>query len=109
MGAAIQCNGELPRTGTASHSALLSAAAPALRPHQLSIPPPCLPRTPLQVIDVEGGLLQNVITFPPEGAFIVDSAVSTAGPQRTEFQFNAATLKLPAGRKLPLPPFGKGW
>ncbi|PRW59761.1 cytochrome P450 [Chlorella sorokiniana] len=62
-----------------------------------------------QVVDVEGGLLQNVITFPPEGAFIVDSAISTAGPQRTQFQFNAATVKLPAGRKLPLPPFGKGW
>lgn len=62
-----------------------------------------------QVIDVEAGWLQNVITFPPEGAFIVDSGISTAGPQRTEFQFTAATLKLPAGRKLPLPPFGKGW
>lgn len=63
----------------------------------------------LQVIDVEGGCLQNVITFPPEGAFIVNSSISIAGPQRTEFQFNAATLKLPGGRALPLPPFGKGW
>ena len=58
---------------------------------------------------MEGGWLQNVITFPPEGAFIVDSSIAIAGPQRTEFQFGAATLKLPAGRVLPLPPFGKGW
>ncbi|GFH25952.1 cytochrome P450, partial [Haematococcus lacustris] len=38
-----------------------------------------------QVIDVQAGLLQNVITFPPEGAFIVDSDISLAGPQRVQF------------------------
>ncbi|KAG2447547.1 hypothetical protein HYH02_007471 [Chlamydomonas schloesseri] len=62
-----------------------------------------------QVIDVAGGYLQNVITFPPEGSFIVDSSLAVEGPQRVAFSFNAAGLKLPAGRKLGLPPFGKGW
>lgn len=27
----------------------------------------------MQVIDVDAGRLNNVITFPPDGAFIVDS------------------------------------
>eukprot|EP00955_Chlamydomonas_euryale_P113154 366197-Chlamydomonas_euryale.AAC.24 len=40
----------------------------------------------LQVIDVEEGRLQNVITFPPEGAFVVDSQLSSAGEQRCEFK-----------------------
>ncbi|GLC41136.1 hypothetical protein PLESTB_001795200 [Pleodorina starrii] len=55
------------------------------------------------------GFLQNVITFPPEGAFIVDSSLAVAGRQRVEFGFTAAKLKLPGGRALGLPPFGKGW
>lgn len=66
-----------------------------------------------QVIDIgsggSGGYLQNVITFPPEGSFIVDSSLAVEGPQRVAFSFNAATLKLPGGKKLGLPPFGKGW
>ncbi len=67
-----------------------------------------------QVIDNGGSggsapYLQNVITFPPEGAFIVDSSIITDGPQRTAFTFNSAKLKLPGGRALGLPPFGKGW
>ncbi|KAL4429336.1 hypothetical protein ABPG77_005110 [Micractinium sp. CCAP 211/92] len=62
-----------------------------------------------QVIDVDGGTLQNVITFPPEGAFIVDSGISISGEQRTDFKFRSATLKLPKGRRLRLPPFGQGW
>ncbi|KAJ9527872.1 hypothetical protein QJQ45_005520 [Haematococcus lacustris] len=62
-----------------------------------------------KVIDVQAGLLQNVITFPPEGAFIVDSDISLAGPQRVQFRFRAAKLKLPGGKALGLPPFGKGW
>lgn len=53
--------------------------------------------------------LQNVITFPPEGAFIVDSSIQADGPQRTAFSFTSAKLKLPGGRALGLPPFGKGW
>eukprot|EP00873_Tetraselmis_striata_P036818 jgi/Tetstr1/457082/TSEL_043743.t1 len=61
-----------------------------------------------QVIDVEGGTLQNVITFPPDGAFIVTSGVSVAGPQRMDFKFSAAKLKLPK-RDIPFPPVGQGW
>ncbi|GLI63932.1 hypothetical protein VaNZ11_007073 [Volvox africanus] len=69
-----------------------------------------------QVIDTDsssnGGsssYLQNVITFPPEGAFIVDSSLTVAGRQRVEFGFTGAKLKLPGGTTLGLPPFGKGW
>ncbi|KXZ51695.1 hypothetical protein GPECTOR_11g145 [Gonium pectorale] len=71
-----------------------------------------------QVICMEGsngtggsseGFLQNVITFPPEGAFIVDSSLAVAGGQRMDFSFTAAKLKLPGGKALGLPPFGKGW
>ena len=58
---------------------------------------------------MEGGTLQNVITFPPEGAFVVDSSIQVASDQRTEFKFSSATLTLPAGRALRLPPFGQGW
>lgn len=58
---------------------------------------------------MDAGWLQNVITFPPEGQFVVDSTIATAGPQRTEFKFSAAMLQLPAGRRLGLPPFGQGW
>lgn len=63
----------------------------------------------MQVIDLASSSLQNVITFPPEGAFIVDSAVRVAGTQRVDFKFSAAGLKLPGGRRLPFPPFGQGW
>lgn len=62
-----------------------------------------------QVVDLEKGRLQNVITFPPEGAFIVDSAIAAEGAQRVNFQFDAAKLKLPGGRELKVPPVGKGW
>jgi hypothetical protein len=31
------------------------------------------------VIDTGAGLLQNVITFPPGGAFIVDSGIAVGG------------------------------
>lgn len=83
-------------------------------PCQPSHPPAHLPTHPSpahhsQVIDVEAGTLQNVITFPPEGAFVVDSSIADAGPQRTEFAFTGATLQLPRGRRLSLPPFGRGW
>lgn len=70
--------------------------------------PPHTPTPCAQVIDVPSSTLQNVILFPPEGAFIVDATISTEGPQRTQFQFSSATLKLP-NRSLKLPPFGKGW
>eukprot|EP00798_Chlamydomonas_sp_ICE-L_P026148 gene26148-11872_t len=51
----------------------------------------------------------DVITFPPEGAFIVDSSISVEGEQRTSFQFTSATIKLPNDKDIKLPPFGKGW
>lgn len=62
----------------------------------------------LQVIDLPQGKLNNVIEFPPAGAFVVDSSLSVAGPQRLEFAFNGATLRTDR-RTFTLPPFGKGW
>lgn len=62
-----------------------------------------------QVIDVAGGSLQNVITFPPEGAFVVDSGIAVSGPQRVDFKFSGARVELPRGRRVALPPFGSGW
>lgn len=62
----------------------------------------------LQVIDVESSTLQNVITFPPDGAFIVSSGISVAGRQRTDFKFEAAALKVNSNT-IPFPPFGQGW
>lgn len=61
-----------------------------------------------QIID-KAGTLQNVIEFPPEGSFVVNSSLDWQGNGRTNFKFTAATLNLPKGRKLKLPPFGQGW
>jgi hypothetical protein len=61
-----------------------------------------------QVIDVENETLQNVITFPPDGAFVVNSGISVENEQRVNFKFKACTLKLP-NRDIQLPPFGQGW
>lgn len=62
----------------------------------------------LQVIDATEGWLQNVITFPPKGAFIVNSSLEVAGDQRMQFKFANAVFKV-NGRSFSLPPFGKGW
>ena len=68
-----------------------------------------------QVIDVEAGSLNNIITFPPGGLFNVDSDISADGAQRTNFQFTAAALTvgepfpLLGGRTFNLPPKGQGW
>ncbi len=62
-----------------------------------------------QVIDLDQKRLANVITFPPEGSFVVDSELVSSGKQRCLFNFRAAEIKLPKGRTLKLPPFGKGW
>ena len=62
-----------------------------------------------QVIDMKAGRLQNVITFPPEGAFVVESTAMAQGPQRTAFKFQSAKLKLPNNKSIQLPPFGQGW
>ena len=64
--------------------------------------------TGLQVIDVAAGSLNNVITFPPDGAFIVDSSLDVTSAQRLSFKFSGARLKLPK-RAVSLPPFGQGW
>lgn len=68
----------------------------------------CLPLPVLQVIDVKSQRLQNVITFPPSGAFIVDSSIQVEGPQRVAFKFTAAKLKT-ASKDWGVPPFGQGW
>ncbi|RWR87458.1 putative plastid-lipid-associated protein 11 [Cinnamomum micranthum f. kanehirae] len=62
----------------------------------------------LQVIDVEGGTLNNVITFPPSGVFFVRSSIEIASTQRVNFRFSSAVLR---GKnwEFPLPPFGQGW
>ena len=62
----------------------------------------------LQVIDTDAQTLQNVITFPPDGAFVVQSKIETPGDQRVQFEFVGASLKLP-NRDIKLPPYGKGW
>uniref|UniRef100_A0A7S3QMJ7 Plastid lipid-associated protein/fibrillin conserved domain-containing protein n=1 Tax=Dunaliella tertiolecta TaxID=3047 RepID=A0A7S3QMJ7_DUNTE len=61
-----------------------------------------------QVIDLDEELLQNVITFPPTGSFVVNSSISVESGQRTSFKFTGATLNQD-GRKTKIPPFGKGW
>ncbi|KAH7405295.1 hypothetical protein KP509_15G064500 [Ceratopteris richardii] len=62
----------------------------------------------LQVIDVKAEKLNNVITFPPDGAFIVDSIIEVASPQRVNFRFTGASLR-GSGWNIPVPPFGQGW
>ncbi len=62
-----------------------------------------------QIIDVDAGTLQNVITFPPEGAFVVNSDIQVEGDQRVAFKFNSAELRLPNDKSFKLPPFGQGW
>ncbi|KAK1307151.1 hypothetical protein QJS10_CPA10g00900 [Acorus calamus] len=41
----------------------------------------------LQVIDVEEGTLNNVITFPPSGVFFVRSTIEVASSQRVNFRY----------------------
>ncbi|XP_068651083.1 probable plastid-lipid-associated protein 11, chloroplastic isoform X2 [Aristolochia californica] len=62
----------------------------------------------LQVIDVERRLLNNVITFPPDGVFFVRSTIDIASRQRVNFRFTSAVLR---GKnwEFPLPPYGQGW
>jgi hypothetical protein len=62
-----------------------------------------------QVIDTQRRKLQNVITFPPSGMFLVESSIDPEpGSQRTNFQFIGASLTVNL-RKFKVPPFGKGW
>lgn len=62
-----------------------------------------------QVIDTQQRKLQNVITFPPCGMFVVESSIDPEPEsQRTNFQFSGASLTVNL-RKFKVPPFGKGW
>jgi hypothetical protein len=40
----------------------------------------------LQVINVPDGALDNVITFPPSGAFVVNGEIEVQPPQRVNFR-----------------------
>ncbi|KAI3874809.1 hypothetical protein MKW98_019382 [Papaver atlanticum] len=62
----------------------------------------------LQVIDVDAGVLNNVITFPPSGVFFVRSSIEIVSPQRVNFRFTSAVLR-GENWEFPLPPFGRGW
>lgn len=62
----------------------------------------------MQVIDTDAQTLKNVITFPPDGAFVVRSKIEILSNQRVQFEFVGASLKLPK-RDIKLPPYGKGW
>ncbi|KAI3844273.1 hypothetical protein MKW92_023020 [Papaver armeniacum] len=62
----------------------------------------------LQVIDVDAGVLNNVITFPPSGVFFVRSSIKIVSPQRVDFRFTSAVLR-GENWEFPLPPFGRGW
>eukprot|EP00242_Pyramimonas_sp_CCMP2087_P001553 CAMPEP_0198230154 /NCGR_PEP_ID=MMETSP1445-20131203/114510_1 /TAXON_ID=36898 /ORGANISM="Pyramimonas sp., Strain CCMP2087" /LENGTH=251 /DNA_ID=CAMNT_0043910669 /DNA_START=73 /DNA_END=828 /DNA_ORIENTATION=+ len=63
-----------------------------------------------QVIDVDNGTLQNVITFgeDSESAFVVQSSLEPTSDVRVQFQFQGAELRLPK-RTFKIPPLGKGW
>ncbi|CAM6034841.1 unnamed protein product [Sphagnum compactum] len=61
-----------------------------------------------QVIDVSKGMLNNIITFPPTGAFVVNSTLEVVSKQRVNFRFISAALKV-GRRRFPIPPYGQGW
>ncbi|KAH8941931.1 hypothetical protein BDL97_14G071500 [Sphagnum fallax] len=48
----------------------------------------------LQVIDVRKGILNNIITFPPTGAFVINSTLEVVSKQRVNFRFISAALKV---------------
>eukprot|EP00241_Pyramimonas_parkeae_P021690 CAMPEP_0114304266 /NCGR_PEP_ID=MMETSP0059-20121206/15690_1 /TAXON_ID=36894 /ORGANISM="Pyramimonas parkeae, Strain CCMP726" /LENGTH=255 /DNA_ID=CAMNT_0001427343 /DNA_START=62 /DNA_END=830 /DNA_ORIENTATION=+ len=63
-----------------------------------------------QVIDLDKGLLQNVILFGEEGEskFAVNSSIEAVSRTRCNFAFTGARLQTPK-LSLGLPPLGKGW
>lgn len=63
-----------------------------------------------QVIDVNLGSLQEVITFPGKEYLIVNSSLvaSSVGNARLQYKLEEATLQLP-DRILKLPASGEGW
>lgn len=62
----------------------------------------------LQVIDVASRTLNNVITFPPTGMFLVNSTIEVESAQRVSFKFTKASLRI-GDWTIPFPPFGQGW
>ncbi|KAI4372695.1 hypothetical protein MLD38_010894 [Melastoma candidum] len=62
----------------------------------------------LQVIDVGAKSLNNVITFPPHGAFLVRAGIEVVSKQRINFKFTSAALRS-KDWEIPVPPFGQGW
>jgi hypothetical protein len=61
----------------------------------------------LQVIDLQASRLQNCISFPPEGAFLVDSFIAfDEEDQKCSFKFSGAALKTDKWT-VRLPPMGK--
>ncbi|CAM6120522.1 unnamed protein product [Calypogeia fissa] len=62
----------------------------------------------LQIIDVGSRTLNNVITFPPTGIFLVNSTIDVESAQRVNFKFTRASLRV-GGWRIPFPPFGQGW
>ncbi|GAB4818600.1 hypothetical protein N2152v2_005646 [Parachlorella kessleri] len=61
-----------------------------------------------EIIDRQEGYLQNVITFPPKSALLVDSSIVPEGDRRVNFKFTGAQLQLKE-QTIKLPPVGKGW
>jgi hypothetical protein len=61
-----------------------------------------------QIINVGSGTLNNVITFPPTGMFVVNSSLDIESAHRCRFKFNKASLKI-GDLRIPFPPFGQGW
>jgi hypothetical protein len=41
-----------------------------------------------QVIDVRKGMLNNIITFPPTGAFVINSTLEVVSKQRVNFRYS---------------------
>ena len=62
----------------------------------------------MQVVNTDTNRLQNVITFPPAGSFIVNSVIEPEGDARINFNFDGAKFTV-NDRAFNLPPFGKGW
>ncbi len=59
----------------------------------------------MQIIDTDKATLQNVIVFPPKGAFVIETKIEQSGDQRVTFEFEKSLPK----RDIKLPPYGKGW
>mmetsp|Transcript_13168 Transcript_13168/g.33262 ORF Transcript_13168/g.33262 Transcript_13168/m.33262 type:complete len:232 (+) Transcript_13168:138-833(+) len=64
----------------------------------------------LQIIDLDVGKLQNLISFDNGAAFVVNSTLDLSEESgRSSFTFTDAQLCLPSKKTFGLPPFGQGW